>query len=264
MLNQDGNPIIIKKSKPHGGGHSGGAWKVAYADFVTAMMALFIVLWVLGQDDALKESIAKYFKDPIGLSSKGRVILEGGSSKPPDSKIQKQIEQRESEELELRNMGDKLLNELEKDPEFSNITGQIKVEIVDEGLRIEMLDSDDNVFFEIGTAKLKPEAVSLLKKIGDYLVKLPNKIVIEGHTDARPYNGRDGYTNFELSADRANSARRALELSALDSKQIDEIRGYADRRLRDKNDPFNLVNRRISIIVKFKNKKIEEDNSSRR
>lgn len=264
MLNQDGNPIIIKKSKAHGAKHSGGAWKVAYADFVTAMMALFIVLWVLGQDDAMKESIAKYFKDPIGLSTKGRIILEGGSSKPTNPDVQKQIEQRESEEMELKNMGDKLLNELEKDPEFANITGQIKIEIVDEGLRIEMLDSDENVFFEIGTSKLKPETVNLLKKIGDYLSKLPNKIVIEGHTDSRPYSGGDGYTNFELSADRANSARRALELSGLNPNQIDEIRGYADRKLRDKNDPFNLVNRRISIIVKFKNKKVEEDNSSRR
>jgi chemotaxis protein MotB len=257
VINQDGNPIIIKKTKAHSGGHHGGAWKVAYADFVTAMMALFIVLWVLGQDDAVKESIAKYFKDPIGLSSKGRNVLQGNSKKIPDSDLQTQIEQRESEKLELKNMGDKLLSELAKDPEFANITGQIKIEIVDEGLRIEMLDSDQNVFFEIGTSKLKPEAVSLLKKIGDYISTIPNKIVIEGHTDARPYTGKDGYTNFELSADRANSARRALELSKIDPTKIDEIRGYADRRLRDKEDPFNLVNRRISIIVKFLNKKIE-------
>ncbi len=253
MLNQDGNPIIIKKSKPHGGDHHGGAWKVAYADFVTAMMALFIVLWVLGQDDAIKESVAKYFKDPIGLSTKGRVILEGTTSKPLED-VKSQMDQKATEALQLKNMGDKLLTELQRDPEFSNITAQIKIEIIDEGLRIEMLDSDENVFFEIGTSQLKPEAVGILKKIGDYLAKLPNKIVIEGHTDARPYNGRDGYTNFELSADRANSARRALELGLFDAGKIDEIRGYADRHLRDKNDPFNLVNRRISIIVKFQNK----------
>ncbi len=253
MLNQDGNPIIIKKSKSHGGGHHGGAWKVAYADFVTAMMALFIVLWVLGQDDAVKEAVAKYFKDPIGLSSKGQNVLEGNSDLL-DADIKRQLEQRQTEAQQLKSMGDKLLSELKSNPEFADITGQIKIEIVDEGLRIEMLDSDKNIFFEIGTATLKPEAVSLLKKIGDYLGKMPNKIVIEGHTDARPYKGQDGYTNFELSADRANSARRALELSLLDPKKIDEIRGYADRRLRDKEDPFNLVNRRISIIVKFKNK----------
>ena len=257
MLNQDGNPIIIKKVRPHGSGHHGGAWKVAYADFVTAMMALFIVLWILGQDDAVKESIAKYFKDPIGLSSKGRNIIEGSSSISPDSELQKQMQLRENEKQELKNMGDQLLTELGKDPEFANITDQIKIEIVDEGLRIEMLDSDQNVFFEIGTAKLKPEAVSLLKKIGDNISQIPNKIVIEGHTDSRPYNGIDGYTNFELSTDRANSARRALELSKLNPNQIDEIRGYADKRLRDKSDPYNLVNRRISIIVKFLNKKVE-------
>ncbi len=148
-------------------------------------------------------------------------------------------------------MGDKILSELSSNPNFSKLAGQIKVEIVDEGLRIEMLDSSE-VFFKIGTSSLKPEAVNLLKIIGNELSKLPNKIVIEGHTDSRPYSGGNkGYTNFELSADRANSARRALLQGDMKMSQIDEIRGYADRKLRDKKDPYNLVNRRISIIVKF-------------
>ncbi|HVO75805.1 MAG TPA: OmpA family protein, partial [Ignavibacteriaceae bacterium] len=131
---------------------------------------------------------------------------------------------------------------------------------VDEGLRIELSESNDNIFFEIGTATLKEKARLLLEKIGNYLSKLPNKLIIEGHTDSRPYSGDgSGYTNFELSADRANSARRALAVSNPSLlNQIEEIRGYADKKLRDQNDPFNVVNRRISIIVKFteKDKKV--------
>jgi chemotaxis protein MotB len=253
VINPDGNPIIIKKKKGHGDGHHGGAWKVAYADFVTAMMALFIVLWVLGQDDAVKESVAKYFKDPIGLSDKGKSVLEGNSSEVLSIDLQKEVMQRETEKQELKKMGDQILSELSEDPTFADITDQIKIEIIDEGLRIEIIDSAEDIFFEIGTANLKPETIKLLKSIGDHIAKLPNKIVVEGHTDSRPYNTikEAGYTNFELSADRANSARRALLQSILDANQIDEIRGYADRRLRDKNDPFNNINRRISIIVKF-------------
>jgi chemotaxis protein MotB len=253
VLNPEGNPIIIKKKKKHGHGH-GGAWKVAYADFVTAMMALFIVLWILGQDQAIKETVAHYFRDPIGFSDKGKNVLPGNSSKVFDVDLQKALEQRETEKQELKKMGDKILNELSQDPEYINIVNQIKVEIVDEGLRIEILDSANDVFFEIGNAKLKPAMVSLLRKIGDQLAKLPNKIIIEGHTDARPYHGNNkGYTNFELSADRANAARRAMADSKLNPDKIEEIRGYADRRLRDKKDPYNLVNRRISIIVKYLN-----------
>ena len=254
MLNPDGNPIIIKKKKDNGHGHHGGAWKVAYADFVTAMMALFIVLWILGQDQSIKESIAHYFRDPIGFSDRGRSVLAGNSSELVNTDLKKAIEQRETEKQELKNMGDKIITELSKDPEYINIVNQIKIEIVDEGLRIEIVDSANDVFFEIGNAKLKLAMISLLQKIGDQLAKLPNKIVIEGHTDARPYHGNnEGYTNFELSTDRANAARRALLTSKLNPNQIEEIRGYADRRLRDKEDPYNLVNRRISIIVKYLN-----------
>jgi chemotaxis protein MotB len=253
VLNPEGNPIIIKKKKKPHGGHHGGAWKVAYADFVTAMMALFIVLWILGQDQAIKEAVAHYFRDPIGLSDKGKSVLQG-NTEIIKRDLPKNLEQRETEKQELKKMGEKILSELSSDPDYINIVNQIKIEIVDEGLRIEINDSADDIFFEIGTAKLKPEMISLLKKIGDQLAKIPNKIIIEGHTDSRPYLGNnDGYTNFELSADRANSARRALLSSKLNSDQIEEIRGYADRKLRNKNDPLSFVNRRISIIVKYLN-----------
>lgn len=243
-------PIIVKKKKSEG--HHGGAWKVAYADFVTAMMALFIVLWVLGQDDATKESVAKYFKDPIGFTDKTRNILDGKGKSVVPPEIEKLMQRKQEEEV-LRNMGNQILNELADNPEFGNLMDQIKIEIVDEGLRIELAEDSSNVFFEIGTATLKHDAELLLEKIGDHLAKLPNKIVIEGHTDSRKYNNSDGFNNFDLSTERANSARRALLKSELKESQIYEVRGYADRKLRNKADPYSAVNRRISIIVRFSN-----------
>ena len=256
MLNEgDLPPQIIKKiKKSHGGGH-GGAWKVAYADFVTEMMALFIVLWVMSQSQKVQKLVANYFKNPIGFSNRSTSILNGDNSllNSAEASIQQSKIQAHLNEIErLKEMGNKLLSELSHDAAFKNIVGQIKIDFVKEGLRIELVESSQNLFFNIGTAKLTPEAELLLKKIGDQLAKLPNKIIIEGHTDSRPYsNDGNGYTNFELSADRANSARRALTESSLPQSQIFEVRGYADRELRDKADPYNFVNRRISIIVMF-------------
>ena len=244
-------PRIVKKIKKHGGAH-GGAWKVAYADFVTAMMALFIVLWVMSQSTKVKQMVASYFKNPIGFSSKGRDILSG-DSKSLIKVENNSFQDEHAREMEmLKEMGEKLLGEISANPAFKNILNQIKIEFVKEGLKIEIIDSAKNLFFEIGTAKLTQEAFNLLQKIGDELSTLPNKIIIEGHTDARPYvDGPSGYNNFDLSADRANSARCALTSGKLPEVKIDQVRGYADRRLRDKSDPFSFVNRRISIIVKF-------------
>lgn len=253
MKNDENNIIIIKKGKKDHG-HHGGAWKVAYADFVTAMMALFIVLWVLGQDQKIVQGVAGYFKDPVGFSTKGRYLLEGSGGIPSDSAaavIQK-IKERESEANKLKEMGDQVINQLSKNEEFTQLAGQIKVEIANEGLRIEMTESNDAVFFEIGTSELKREAQNLIMEIGRNLSTLNNKIIIEGHTDSRPYsNQARNYSNFELSCDRANSARRILLGGGLTPEKIDEVRGYADSRLLDKNDPYNLVNRRISVIVKY-------------
>lgn len=248
-------PVIVNK-KSHHAGHHGGAWKVAYADFVTAMMALFIVLWVLGQDEETKKAVASYFKDPVGFSSGRSSVLDGKVT--PFLAGENKEKDKESEANELKKMGEKIVSELSSSPEFEKLTDHIEIEIVDEGLRIEIIDSSD-IFFEIGTSTLKPNAKHLLEKIGDNLSKLKNKIVLEGHTDSRPYAGDGtGYTNYELSADRANAARGALTQSEMNEKQIDEIRGYADKRLRDKDDPFNKINRRISIIVKFSEDKDDD------
>ncbi|MCS7052202.1 MAG: OmpA family protein [Ignavibacterium sp.] len=247
-------PIIIKKGK-HGHGHHGGAWKVAYADFVTAMMALFIVLWVLGQDKKVIESVASYFRDPIGFTEKLRVITPGNSEMPFEAdtlniNIKEQL--RELEIQRLQSLGESLKQELKQNPEFQELADQINIEIVNEGLRIELTESTENVFFEVGTANLKPEAAKIIQRMAASFQKLPNKIIIEGHTDSRPYiQGEKGYSNFELSAERANATRRTLVTAGLDPKKIDEVRGYADTRLRDPNDPFAAVNRRTSLIIKF-------------
>lgn len=247
-------PIIIKKNKKGHGGHHGGAWKVAYADFVTAMMALFIVLWILGQSQEVKEAVAGYFKDPVGFTSnKGRGILdEKGGDAMIDMNLKAQMEQRAAQKAEMAKMGESIMNELSTSPEFKDLMDQLSVEFVDEGMRIEIVESANDVFFEIGTADLKKNAVLLLEKIGAQLADINNKVIIEGHTDARPYsNGGLGYTNFELSAERANSARRALIMGKLPEKRIDSVIGYADQRLRNTQDPYDVLNRRISIIVKY-------------
>lgn len=264
MADDNGSsPIIIKKIKKGGAGHHGGAWKVAYADFVTAMMALFIVLWILGQSDAVKEAVSGYFKDPIGFSSKkGKDFFDGKRGglidlgKQADKKELDEQAFREKEKTELTKMGEKILQELSETPELADLKDQISVEFVDEGLRIELTEAVEDVFFEVGTSQLKPKAVQILKKIGQKLSAMPNKVIVEGHTDSRPYGiGNElGYSNYELSSDRANSARRALVLGGLQATHFDQVRGYADKRLKDPSDPLSHVNRRISIIVKYTGK----------
>jgi chemotaxis protein MotB len=246
------NPIVVKKVKKHSGSH-GGAWKVAYADFVTAMMALFIVLWVLGQDNGVKEAVAHYFKDPVGFSNGGKNILRGQSNEILNISGGSKEDKKEGDREELKKMGEKILSSLDENPDFHNLMNQIKVEFVDEGMRIELIDTQNYIFFDVGTATFKEPAKKLLEKITLQLIKIPNMIVIEGHTDSRPYVGSNpGYSNFELSADRANNARRIIVSAGLNTNRIDEVRGYADKRLRDVEDPYNTVNRRISIIVKYK------------
>ena len=239
--------IVWKKTRQRRQKVQGGAWKVAYADLVTAMMALFIVLWVLNQDRAVIHAVTKYFKNPSGTSVIGEDTSESPSAPKKDGDA---IDLKELHTRELQRIGEGLLKALSQSEEFGPLMNQIKIEIVEEGLRIEIVESADDVFFEVGTAKLKQSTDRLLADIGNRLSKSPYKVVIEGHTDSRPYpESATGYSNFELSADRANSARRALIAGGLQDEKIDEIRGHANRKLRDKSDPFGFVNRRISIIV---------------
>lgn len=250
-------PIIIKKIKKSHGGH-GGAWKVAYADFVTAMMALFIVLWIMGQDQDVLEAVASYFKDPIGFSNKSSQFLEGREKNiiNPNTADAKKL--KEEEKKKLTQMGVEMIDKLQSDIEIKDLLDQVEVKMIKEGLRIELVDSEKDYFFKIGTAKLNSKAERFLEKIGKELAKLPNKIVVEGHTDARPFTGNGaGYSNFELSTERANTARRALFKGGLPEGRFEEVRGYADRYLKDSNDPMSAVNRRISIIIKYINNDLE-------
>ncbi|MFA7228636.1 MAG: flagellar motor protein MotB [Melioribacteraceae bacterium] len=251
---EDGNEAtpVIKKIKKSHGGHHGGAWKVAYADFVTAMMALFIVLWVLSQKPEVVEAVAGYFKDPVGFSTKSKVLIEGKANPVPGLSIKEEMESHEAEKMELEKLGEKLNQELRSDTHLMGLADQVKIEIVKEGLKIELTDSEKDVFFEIGTSEMKSNAMRLIQKIGGEISKIPNKIIVEGHTDSRQYNNiGTGYTNFELSSERALSAKRALVGGGLQEKKIDEVRGYADTRLRNEKDPLSFINRRISITVKF-------------
>lgn len=245
-------PIRIVKKKVMAHGHHGGAWKVAYADFVTAMMALFIVLWIVGQSKQVKDYIANYFKDPGAFfeNTKG-----GGAFEKQEMKVGERVAEeflkRQEQAEQMKEMAEKILKEIAKSPNLAMLSKQIKIELVKEGLRIELVEQSHSFFFDVGTANMKTEAVELLAVISKELVGIRNKIVVEGHTDSRPYARSDGYSNFELSADRANSARRVMMHRGLRDKQIVEVRGYADSKLRNINDPYDITNRRISILVKY-------------
>lgn len=251
------SPIIVKKIKKGHGGHHDGAWKVAYADFVTAMMALFIVLWILGQDQEIKDSVAGYFKDPLGFSTKSKSLIDGkgpGPSQVPTLSQEEMV--REAQKKDFERMQENLKQTLEQDTDLSNFSSLVKIEMTKEGLNIELTDNANDIFFELGTSQLKPDARKLISKIGSEISKMQNQIIVEGHTDSRQFkNNGIGFTNFELSAERALSAKRALVVGGMQEKQIDNVVGFADTKLRDPADPFSYVNRRISITVKFKEAK---------
>ncbi|MBU2492229.1 MAG: OmpA family protein [Bacteroidetes bacterium] len=254
MSDDNNQQIIIKKTKKKGEAGHGGAWKVAYADFVTAMMALFIVLWILGADDSVKENISQYFKDPSGFAiGNGPSVMEGKNLNSIKPDLMDEVFLRQKEKEKLEEMGKDIVQQLTNEEEFKALVNQMEITITEEGLLIEIMESQQDSFFDIGTATLKENSEDLLIKIGKQLSQINNRIVLEGHTDSRQFPGSGlGYTNYELSTDRANAARRALLKGGLEPTQINEIRGYADNRLKNPKDPYSASNRRISIIVRFK------------
>jgi len=249
-------PIRVVRKKAGHGGHHGGAWKVAYADFVTAMMALFIVLWIVGQSKQVKEYVANYCKEPgaafentkAGVSTGGKV----GMGEPTAEEFLKR------QEANLQAVGKEIMKEIAAKPGLAELSKQIRIEVVKEGLRIELLESPNSVFFDVGTANMHEDTKKLLAVIAAGIRDLPNHLILEGHTDSRRYSSALGYSNFELSSDRANSARRVLVAEGLPEGRIDEVRGYADTMLRNPADPLDAANRRISIILKFEGKKDHE------
>jgi chemotaxis protein MotB len=232
-------PIIIKKKIVHGG-HHGGAWKVAYADFVTAMMALFIVLWLMGASEPVKKAVAGYFRDPSGHAAQTG-NGQGGANE--------NIGLGKDDMPQLRQ---KLEAAMKQAPELEKLKDQVQMTVTGEGLRIELLESDVSTFFETGNAQPTDSGREMLRMLSSQLAKMPNKISIEGHTDSRPYVSKSGYSNWELSADRANSARRLMQQCGVGDSQVAEVRGFADQRLRKPEDPDSSSNRRVSIVVKYR------------
>src|SRR5579862_7064040 len=230
-------PIIIIKKKGGHGGHHGGAWKVAYADFVTAMMALFIVLWLLNTSKPVREAVAGYFKDPAGTANKMGSTKSGTAESIPISKD------------DMSKLKEQLENAVRRVPDFDKIKDQIEMTITPECLRIELLETETGTFFQIGNSAPSDNGQELLSLLAQELGKLPNHLSIEGHTDSKPYAGRREYGNWELSADRANAARRLMQKSGLRADQVSQIRGYADQMLRKSDSPLDASNRRISVIV---------------
>ena len=241
-------PVIVIKKKAGHAAHHGGAWKVAYADFVTAMMAFFLVMWLVNQSKPVKAAIGGYFRDPAAFeASGGRGVLPGGDTinapKPEmAAKVQDERKRLEAAVLHIR-------EGLDKDA-FKSLRDQVEFTVTPEGLRIDLVDKDDSTFFDSGSASLHGETEHILGVIAHELGSLDHQIDVEGHTDSRGYASTDRYSNWELSADRANAARRVMERAGMPAAQVTSVRGLADRQLRFPADPLDARNRRVSILVK--------------
>ena len=277
-------PIIVKRVKKTGGGHHGGAWKIAYADFVTAMMAFFLLMWLLGSTtQAQKEGIAEYFQTPLHLvltgpslgqsdsalkNTGGRdVTRKQGQVKPVEGDPGKlksvRIEDvkaalKQAEKMKLEALKARIEQVIEDNETLKQFKSQLKLDITSEGLRIQIIDEQNRPMFENAKAELQPYARVILREIGRTLNGVDNKISLSGHTDAAAYaSGEQGYSNWELSSDRANASRRELIAGGMDESKLMRVVGLGSAIMIDKENPFNPINRRISLIVM--NKETEEE-----
>jgi chemotaxis protein MotB len=242
-------PVIVIKKVTHGKhGHHGGAWKVAYADFVTAMMAFFLVMWLVSQNPETRRSVAQYFRDPGAFSMGGAGVLPGTDQGTIGGGINGAPAQAAQSRQVLERAASQLRDALTQ--KFASVNDRISIVVGDDGLLIELREAPDDGFFDVGSAAAKPATVEILSVITSELKELPNKVAVEGHTDSQAFKGRDGYGNWELSADRANTARRIMELSGLAPDHIEAVHGFADTRLRTPESPLDAGNRRISIFVR--------------
>src|SRR5450830_74494 len=278
-------PIVVKKIKKTAAGHHGGAWKIAYADFVTAMMAFFLLMWLLGSSSkAQLEGVAEYFKTPLkvalmGGSSVGAsdTLIKGGGGKDMTKKqgqvkpvdgpqgkqkmvdiddVKKALEK--VEKVKLEELEKKIEKAIEDSPSLSKFKNQLLLDITTEGLRIQIVDDKNRPMFNSSKADMQPYAKEILQEIGQMLNGVTNKISLSGHTDATPYpNGEKSYSNWELSSDRANASRRELIAGGMDETKLLRVVGLSSASLLDKENPFNPSNRRISIIIM--NKQAEEN-----
>jgi chemotaxis protein MotB len=286
-LDDSQRPIVIRRIKKQAGGHHGGAWKIAYADFVTAMMAFFLLMWLLGSTaKGDLQGIAEYFRTPLQVAFSGgsgagdasHVIKSGGKDL---TRLEGQIKQGETEALrrtynlkaaqqELARIEKRKLTELkgrlqasiETLPALKPFKNQLLIDITIDGLRVQIVDEQNRPMFAMGSATLQPYTRDILREIAKVLNEVPNRISISGHTDAHPYSGgQRGYSNWELSADRANASRRELLAGGIDESKIARVVGLSSSVLFDPEDPYNPINRRIAIIVM--NKRAEAEASGR-
>ncbi len=230
---------VIKKKKAGHGGHHGGAWKVAYADFVTAMMALFIVLWLMSADEKVKEAVSAFFNNPTGPGTQTGTNAAGTGNA---------IELPKEDMAKLK---EKIEEALKTVPNFRDLKDHVEITITSDGLRIELLETEAGMFFESGRPMPTGSGSELLKRLAQELGKMPNNLLIEGHTDAKPFAGDGTYTNWELSSDRANAARRLMENNGVRKEQVGQVRGFGARQLRHPDDPEHASNRRVSVIVQY-------------
>jgi chemotaxis protein MotB len=247
----------VKKKVAGHGGHHGGSWKVAYADFVTAMMAFFMVMWILGMDDQTKSAIEGYFSNPVGYRKgygAGSSPIAIGSSPTNIQRTPLRLVVRATEEKAFENARQRIMTQLESNDSLAKLNAQVEVNVTRDGLRIELIESGSgDVYFPMGSALIKPAVALVLSIVGGELSTLSHPIVLEGHTDAAQFGANASYTNWELSSDRANAARRVLETTGVDQTRLLEVRGYADRRLRLPSEPTAAANRRISLLLPFTN-----------
>ena len=242
----ESRPILVVKKKGDHAGHHGGAWKVAYADFVTAMMALFIVLWLLNTSKQIQQAVSGYFKDPAHAAKKNATGPGGPQEKLSISK-DNMPELKQELQKRIRQVSD-----------FDKLQNQIQMTVTSEGLRIELLETETGTFFEVGSSVPSNKGRELLSLLAQELAKIPNRVSIEGHTDSKPYARTGEYGNWELSTDRANAARRLMQHTGLRGDQVSQVRGYADQLLRKPEAPFDASNRRISVIVQYLDKQPEQ------
>ncbi len=232
--------IIIKRKKGGHGGHHGGAWKVAYADFVTAMMALFIVLWLLSSSEQVQKAVGGYFTDPQG---KGKDIGNGlrgaGSESLPIHRD------------DMKKLKEKLEQAVKDTGSLEKIKDHIVITVTGEGLRVELIEDEKGTFFGSGSPEPTSYGKDLLSTLAEEIGKLPNKVTMEGHTDSRPFAARTDYSNWELSTDRANAARRWMQQRGVKADQVTQVRGFADQSLRDPEHPEDASNRRITLIIQY-------------
>lgn len=250
----DEAPVIRIIKKITHAAHHGGAWKVAYADFVTAMMALFIVLWILGQSEETRQGVAGYFRNPGGAGGFGAGAIGKESRMTMSSQTASRgndataVDMKGDPLQQLEKEADKLKEMIEEQPDLKALSGQISVEVTPEGVRVEINESEKYPLFETGSAKLSPRLVDALGVLGTEYHKVDNMLVIEGHTDSAPYAAGSTMSNWELSTQRAEESRRVLMGSGLPESQIFMIRGFADRRPRF-DSPSDPRNRRISMLL---------------